>query len=302
MFLPFFNDSTNVAEMKRMRWVFVVALIGIAIAVVMTRSAGPKEPDYNGRSLSSWVNEWWTSDRDRTNPAAIAILAIGSNGVPFLAARLSEDESTAERDLMQVAGKLVPRKWNPRDRRLFRSLAAAEAINLLGDEAKPAFPTLTNLLASRTHQLSAAIGLAGMGHDGIFVLLPALTNQDWYLRYSAAMALGEARSDFDKVVSALIKVVKLGGSNEEDHHVREAAAVSLVQLDKEPERVVPVIEEFLISTNARTRVWGAGLLGELGADARPAVPRLLKLRSDEDPDVREAAKDALKEIDPKSAP
>jgi HEAT repeat protein len=286
--------------MKLLRWAFVAALIGVVIAVVLRRSAGPAEPGYNGRSLSSWLNEWGKSGFDRTNAAAIAILQIGSNGVPLLMARLSEEGSPAENDLLQAAGNLIPTKLNPMNRRVSRSLEAAQAINLLGADAKSAFPMLTNLLASGAtpHQLPAAIGLAGMGHDGIAVLLPELTNQDWSARYSAAQALGEARSDFDKVVSALIKVVKASATNDA---VSVQAAFALVQLHKEPERVIPVFEEFLVDPNARMRVFGVELLAALGTDAKPAVPRLLKLRSDPDSEVRQTAKEALSEIDPSAA-
>jgi HEAT repeat protein len=271
------------------------------MAVLLLWSGGPKEPSYNGRSLSSWLEEWGKSYNDRTNHATIAIRAIGSNGLPILVADLSKEESPHKRKFWRIAGKVVPKEWNPIDRDINRSVTAAEAINLLGVEAKTAFPTLTNLFSSRLHCLPAAMGLAGIGHEGVAVLLQALTNQDWVHRHSAATALGEARSDLDRVVPALLQIVKIGGHKEEDSLLRGAAGSALVRVHKEPDLVVPVFSEFLTNADANTRVWGASLLYGFGADAKAAVPLLLKARNDANSDVRETVGAALKEIDPKAA-
>lgn len=284
--------------MKRMRWAVAVGLLGIVFAVLVLWRVWPKEPAYNGRSLSHWLDEWGNAYNDRTHPATIAIRAIGSNGLPILLARISKDQSP---EFWRIVGKALPNDWNPFSRDAYHAVTAAEAINLLGVEAKPAFPTLTNLFSGRGHHLTAAIGLAGIGHEGVAVLLQALTNQDWAPRFSAATALGEAGSDFDKVVPALIQVVKIGGTNTEARLFRGAAANALVELHQEPELVVPVFSEFLASPDADMRAWGATVLGRLGADANAAVPLLLKLRTDEDGDVRESAERALKEIDPEAA-
>ena len=285
-------------EMNRTQWAFAAGAMGILAAVLVLCSIGPKEPAYHGRSLSSWLEEWGESYNDRTNPATIAIRAIGSNGVPILLARLAKEQSPDERKFWAVVGKVLPESWNPLDRDISRAVTAAEAINLLGMEAKSAFQTLTNLMTIKAHRITAAIGLAGMGHEGVAVLLQALTNQDFMLRFSAANALQEAGSDFDKVVPALLEVVKIGGSKKENFLLRGAAASALIRLHKEPDLVVPVFSEFLTSPDAGERSWGATLLKGLGPDAKAAVPLLLKLRTDEDRDVRAAAEAALKEIAP----
>ena len=108
-------------------------------------SAGPKEPSYNGRSLSFWLDAWSKSFCDRTNLATVAIRAIGSNGVPILLARLSEDESPGERKFWQFAGKVLPDELNPMNRNITRAVTAAEAINLLGVEAKEPLRLPANL-------------------------------------------------------------------------------------------------------------------------------------------------------------
>jgi len=287
--------------MKGIKWVIVLALLAFLGGIVVIWSLAPKEPSYQGRSLSSWVDAWAASSFDRTNAAAVAIRAMGSNGVPILLARLSGPSMT-QRKFWQFAGKFIPNEWNPFERNSFRAIIAAEAINLLGTNAQAAFPTLTNLFWSRRAPVTASIALAGLGHDGVSVLLQGLTNQNWSIRNFAASALGEASSDLDKVVPALIEVAMTKCTNQEDYLVRDAAGSSLANLHTNVESVVPVLSEFLTSSNSKTQVSGALCLGMLGADAKAAVPLLLKARSDADSRVRRAAESALNEIDPKAYP
>jgi hypothetical protein len=284
--------------MKKARWAFLAVLIGLLIGGLVFCSVGPKEPRYRGQNLSYWLQEWGNSYYDRTNSAADSIRAIGSGGVPILVAWLSKEESPGVRKFWRFAGNFVPDEMNTLQQDLTRALAAAEAINLLGLEAKAAFPTLTNLLSSRAHCVTASIALAGMGHEGIGVLLSALTNQDWIIRESAAVGLEDAGSDLDKVVPALIEAAKMGGTKKEDRLLRGSAASALVHLHRYPELIVPVFSEFLTNRDANTRIWAASVLGGFGADAKAAVPLLLEARRDTDPEVREATERALKEINP----
>jgi hypothetical protein len=240
----------------------------------------------------------------RTNRAAMAIRAIGSNGVPILLARLSRNYSTNETKFWQFARKYIPDKWNPLFHSTSRESTAAEAINLLGVEAKSAFPALTKLFSagSRSDQFCAAIGLAGLGHKGVAVLLQALTNQDWNVRFDAAIALGEAGSDLDKVIPALIAAATAKCSKPNDYLVCGEAGGALVRLHAKPELVVPVLSEFLESPDAGMRMWGARLLEGFGADGKPAVPLLLKARTEDvNADVRRDAERALQKINPQAA-
>jgi HEAT repeat protein len=89
-------------------------------------------------------------------------------------------------------------------------------------------------------------------------------------------------------------------SKQEDYNVVDSAVIALMQLQKEPETVVPALLELLTGPNALTRSLTAVCLGGFGADAKAAVPLLLKALNDADSDVRDSAESALKEIDPKA--
>ena len=206
--------------------------------------------------------------------------------------------SPLEKKVFLPASRFIPDSLNPFSRHISRDLAAAEALNLLGPEARPAFPTLTNLMTKRTHVIPAGIALAGMGSDGIAVLTEAVTNSDPNLRLNAATALGEARSDFDKVIPALIESAQLGGHQPlEDNLARSAAADTLVALHKEPNLVVPMFAGFLTKQDEYIRNLGVkNVLVGFGADARIAIPQLLQAETNSDPNVRESATNVIKEI------
>ncbi|HEY3856874.1 MAG TPA: HEAT repeat domain-containing protein [Verrucomicrobiae bacterium] len=287
--------------MKTARWAFLIVLLGVVMAGLIVWHFKPTEPSYQDRSLSSWLREWSASYYDRSNSAAVAIREIGSNGIPILLAQMTQKQSPNQRKLWRFIGKFAPDALNPIYRISARSVAAAEAINLLGPEAKTAFPTLTNLMFVHAHCITASIALAGIGSDGVTVLLQALTNQDWVFRHASANALGQARSDYDRIVPALLETAQNGGRNQQDQLVRGAAAYSLVQLHTNSNVIVPVFCQFPTNSDAGTRMWGASLLGEFGADAKAAIPLLAKSLSDTNADVRKAAEQSLKEINQKEA-
>jgi hypothetical protein len=269
---------------------------GLLLAGGFVYYTAPNEPAFDGRSLSSWLTEWSGSYFDRTNAAAGAIRSIGTNGLPLLLSWVSKDESPMQKKVFRSASRFIPDSLNPISRYEWRPLIAAKALNLLGSQAMPAFPVLTNLMTKREHQLEAATALVGMGSDGIAVLTKAVTNGDVLLRLFTAMALEDAQSDFDKVIPALIESAKLGGKKPEDYMARRAAGTTLVKLHKEPNLVVPAFASFLTNQDEHIRYLGASLLVDFGAEARIAIPLLRQAETNSDPNVREAATNVIKEI------
>jgi hypothetical protein len=77
--------------MKGMKLAMVLGSLGFLTAGLIIWATAPKEPAYQGRSLSSWLDERGKASNNRTNRAATAIHAIGSNGVPILLARFRHE-------------------------------------------------------------------------------------------------------------------------------------------------------------------------------------------------------------------
>jgi HEAT repeat protein len=288
---------------RSMKWTIVLVLgVFLAIGAVAWWLALPKEPSYQGRTLSSWLDEWGRAYNDPTNEAATAIRAMGSNAVPILLARLSEDEGPKHRKFWRAVQKFIPDDWNPLYRNITGQVTAAQAINLLGTNAQSTFPTLTNLFWGKRQPVTAAIALAGLGHNGVAVLLQALTNQDWVLRLHATDGLAGARSDMDQVIPALVKSAGIKCSKQEDYLLRDAAGLALVQLSVvKRQRVVQAFSELLASPDPETRGFAASRLVYFRYETNTSVPLLLKACHDSDSKVRDAAKNTLRSIDPKGA-
>jgi hypothetical protein len=293
---PSLEDRT-----RFVKWATIVVFLGLLGAGFFIAVSAYKEPSYEGRSYSSWLDEWENSWNNPTNHAVTAIRAIGSNGVPILLARLSQTSSPRRTKFWLFALRLIPDKWNPMRDDNFRAGTVTAAFFLLGPQAKSAFPGLTNLFWNDGDLYKTSDCLVAIGSEGIEFMLQALTNQDWYVRNYAARALGQSRTDLDKVIPALVEIAKQKSSNSFDMFSQQSAASSLVALRAKPELVVPVFVEYLQSPDVQKRRSGALGLRNFGVKAKEAIPFLLKARADVDPGVREYAESALKEIDSQAA-
>jgi hypothetical protein len=293
---PSLEDRT-----RFVKWATIVMFLGLLGAGFFIAVSAYKEPSYEGRSYSSWLDEWENSWNNPTNHAVTAIRAIGSNGVPILLARLSQTSSPRRTKFWLFALRFIPDKWNRMRDDNFRAGTVTAAFFLLGPQAKSAFPGLTNLFLNNRDPYRTSECLVAIGSEGIEFIIQSLTNQDWSVRCCTASALALSRTDLDKVIPALVEVAEQKGSNTLDVFSQIGALSSLVELRVKPELVIPVFVGFLQSQDLRKRQSGALALQKYGFKAKEAIPFLLKARSDVDPFVREYAESALKEIDPQAA-
>jgi HEAT repeats len=115
-----------------------------------------------------------------------------------------------------------------------------------------------------------------------------------------AEVLGGFGPDARKAVPLLI--LGLGETNAFDGEVGGvAAADALGDVHSEPQLSVPALIKCLSSQNPSIRRQASTALAHFGADAKPAVPTLINLLNDSAQRVKDAARDALKAIDPEAA-
>jgi HEAT repeat protein len=81
-----------------------------------------------------------------------------------------------------------------------------------------------------------------------------------------------------------------------DSLVRQNAALALGQIGPDARAAVPALGEALGDSEWAVRRQAALALGHIGVHAHPAIPALQKLSRDPDPLVRKAAQQALKQI------
>jgi HEAT repeat protein len=215
--------------------------------------------------------------------------------------------------------------------------SAAELALLNNRSATNVLPKIVSLLEDKNPEvrLRAAGLISDKVANGIrlsdstFVpaLARALNDTNDYVREEMALALSELGPAAELAVPALAKAL-----NDNSARVRIMAAMALLKIDaSQKAAVVPVFKDVIANGNARDRHWAAVYLHQIqpenaeiipvfvgsltnqesgirssaaysllsyGSNAKIAIPALQKALGDADADVRQAARDALQNIDP----
>lgn len=251
----------------------------------------PADPVWQGKKLSQWLTECKSDDpRDLTESAQKAIRAMGTNALPFLLDMVATTDSRAKTKLRAWAGKgSIIRKWTTPTHYISR-ISAAAGFEALGKEAAPAAPELIKLLNDEQTEYPAALALGAIGQPAVPLLVQKLTNRSASMRMSVVQALNFMHGAEDAIPDLLQCL------DDPEPAVRGAAAITLGDMRKQPDRVVPKLVERLSDTNSSVRVDAVIALGLFESRARVAIPKLTELQNDPDAEVRQKATAALKEV------
>lgn len=271
-----------------------LAALGLAAALFILNN---REPSYQGKSLSDWVDDY--EDLRWDSPDALAaddaLRHIGARAVPFLlkTAPASYQGSPADPD---------PRPW-------------LHAFEVLGDSAKSATPTLGRWLNDSNRNELAAECLGGMHAIGFPALVNALDSTNAALRGAVVISLldhypwydntnyyGEAfdpesvavvQRSGERVVPGLIRWIQDPAT---DNRTRDAAICILGDFHQQPEVVVPLLLKILEDPDNPSRRSAALHLEYFSSEAKTVVPVLTRLLNDDDPKMREIAESSLNKI------
>lgn len=270
-------------------------------AVALELVAALDGPDENVR-LASAVALWRIDKNARALPAVTKLLRsndplVRGTAATDLGGEFGPDAKAAVPDL-------VKRLFDP-----FAAVrsASAEALGRVGPDAKAAVKPLLALLDGDEPGFvhSAACEALGLirpeDKDEVVAALKAkLKSPDALVRAHAALAL--LRVAGDKSGAQEVEA----GLTWRTHHARITSAEAAWLVNKDA-RVVPLLIRALEESNLEgtggenERYMAARALGRIGADAKDAVPELLKLAEHRDYAVAAAARTALKAIDPAAA-
>jgi hypothetical protein len=253
--------------------VLLVLLVAISVAWLLLR---PVEPVYNGKPLKFWAQQYgsnnWSRRKELAREAEFAIRQIGTNAIPFLLDLMRARDSDLKKGLRQR----LPRGWHDslhlndnsgQERRM-----GAHGLAALGPNASAAVPALINLATQHPEE------------DG---------------RYIAVFALRTLGPAAEAAIPFYVQCL-----TNKDHTIRNEAAVGLTRIPNRRETTLPAVLKYLesIETSDGWELNSAiALLGQFGTNAKPAVPRLLSLLNDANPNVREAVTNSLLWIDPDAA-
>jgi hypothetical protein len=127
--------------MKRLS--IIVILVAVLIAGwAALRSGGPKEPSYQGRTLSQWIRS-----KEGANEIHHALVEMGTNTVPILVQWLKTTDSTIKIRLNRLLGKqkFFHFRFQTADDTRF---IAYKGFTILRHDAIRAIPDLIRLTAS----------------------------------------------------------------------------------------------------------------------------------------------------------
>ena len=208
-------------------------LLTVSLVLLAGCSHGTKEPRYNGRTLSEWLVECEAAEKvggTRETNAIDAICTIGSNAAPFLVKWINVSSTTSER-VVDFVGFTVGKPYTPP--RLAKGSRAMRAFAILGTNAAPAIPGLTNIVMQykglNEAAISARYALVYIGPPGIAALSMLATNPLTPLRFDTVLILGTSgRSGYgDEAKPALTCCL-----SDPDPKVRYAAQCGLAEIQR----------------------------------------------------------------------
>jgi HEAT repeat protein len=273
---------------------------GVA-ADILTQIAGPEALEALPVLLENLSDDW---------DLAESIARIGPGAVPGLLKAL-EKEDTKNRHLVVKALGLLASK----SRDLLPALqtllghkekglreAAADALGGIDPKAKEAAPALEKALGDDEAgvRLSAARALYSiLGAEALAVIpvmTQALKDEDAERRRDAAGVLGDFGAAAKTALPALTPSLK-----DPDGGVRSAVAWAIARITggQATQRAIEVMIAALKDKEPRARQDAARLLGDVGSDARAAIPALTAAQEDPNEDVRKAAQEALGKVQAK---
>jgi HEAT repeat protein len=154
------------------------------------------------------------------------------------------------------------------------------ALGTLGGQAHRVLPVLRAALKEtavndddesvRTDAAHALLQVGPEPDSEVAGLIDSLHNELEVLRFHAAIALGKLGGDARPAIPVLIHTALW----DEDPAVRVEAAVALWKIDRTGPLVIPALIKALADDNELICWIAADCLGQIGADARPAVPAL----------------------------
>lgn len=336
----------NVPMRKQTKILFAVLFVAIsAFGVRVWLASAPRrpapEPLYEGRPLRVWLRELDDFDTTKKHRALRVVEGIGTNGIPDLISMLKLKDPTSKSD-MQLAGNCICR-WNaahtlgqlgPQARSAIPHLVklledrvpevrylAAQALGRIGPEAKDAVPKLMALQASDTDGGVfadwAAEEIQSQPHSEAVLnaMARATTNYEEAIGGPAVIVLRDA-GRAGLALPPLLGMMSVKGSGPYKESgswgiYPTCAADRIAMLGPYGKEAVGALMAALDTSDSLVRVSAARALGEIGPEAKPALPIMLAMLNAKDGKDwqgmgdkfwQKAVKRAVGQIDPQALP
>ncbi len=202
--------------------ILIGVLLAVGLGLLVWLGSGPREPVYEGKPLSLWLENHTASSS--ANPpygsrgwlkVNDVLRQIGTNGIPTLLRMIAaKDPPKPVLKLIEFARtrqRLIPIRYHYATQ---RNEEARYAFELLRTNAAGAVPGLIRIYqagVSASSRSCAAQALGYIGHPAqaaLPVLLKDFTNSDWRVRFDAVTAVSRIRGDPDVLIPAFTRALK----------------------------------------------------------------------------------------------
>ena len=279
--------------MKRRRILLLLALVAVGAGIVLIAPRGPKEPVYEGKRLTQWIEECYNRNTAESRETSRRVLkAMGTNALPFLLHQFAQKDSrwTASLKNWVYSHRMMRAQYDADMKRLY---IINFGLHSLGADAAPGLPELARYVDESPR---GEMALSVMGNSGIQALpylLKAMDSTNTAVWPHAGRGILGVYGGTKYAVPTFIRLM-----SHSNGWVRANSAAVLAGFWAQSDLVIPALVRALSDPDLQVQHVAINSLGKMGAAARPATPELVRLMKDPASTPRLAASNALFLIDP----
>ncbi len=257
---------------KRLRISIFAGLI--LIAALLFTATRSREPVYQGKKLSAWLEKLYSgySPEEGSAELELAIRQMGTNTLPFLLSRLRSKNSRIKLKIDELARKQDFINIQFHDNNTDRYTAVV-AFQFLGPMARPAMPALVEMLNDTDICYEVAYALGAIGPEAIPALTNTWTQSNSTIRTAGFRALVSMGTNAETALPFLIAALQ-----DTDSYIRRGAADSMFYVGtNRPALAIPALIKTLDDPDLKVRRVTIRSLGSFTSKAQTAVPKLTEL-------------------------
>jgi HEAT repeat protein len=244
-------------------------LLGICLALFAWVVLRAREPVYQGRTLSVWLEKAKESEADsieRDNPAAVnAIRQIGANALPQLLGMVATRDTKLRVFLLNLQTEHPGIPLHLRKTEDCQEMAGC-GFYILGSTAKPAVPALIKLLSDDDPEVrywaAGCLGLIGpSAREAVPALLAGFNTNRYF--WAVSFALGKIGPDARQAIPFLKGIAS----------TNFMAQVALIQIGADS--LTPFIDQLKDTSNRTKWNYAACVVGKFPTNTESAIPLLI---------------------------